>query len=161
MIGSRLFGKDALGLHQQHQDHKDVNHHVGQARHQHGGKGADHPHQQRTDERALDGAHATDHHHHKTGNQHAFAHARDNRTHGRGDDAGNRGQHDADGKHNGVQGSDVDPQRLDHLPVGFARADQHAQAGFAHHEIQGSGDRDTDHGRKNAIDRVAGVLNRE
>ena len=67
---------------------------------------------------------------------------------------GKPGQRGAEPEHQRVEQLDVDAERADHFPVGGAGADQHADAGSHHHEIEHQRDRERDHDDGEPIGRI-------
>ena len=68
--------------------------------------------------------------------------------------AGKTGQRRAQRKHHGVERADVDAERADHLAVGFAGADAHAEPRLGDQQIEAEGDGDADTDDGEAIERV-------
>src|SRR3546814_4671359 len=52
--------------------------------------------------------------------------------------AGEAGERGAEGEDGGVEGADVDAERADHLAVGLAGADLHAEARLGVQQVEGS-----------------------
>ena len=89
------------------------------------------------DEGALDRADAADDDDDEGEDEHRLAHADLHRLQGADHGAGEAGQRGAQRKHHRVEAADVDAQRADHLAVGFAGADAHAEPRPGDQHVEG------------------------
>ena len=112
------------------------------------------------DQRALDRADAADHDDDEGHDQDRLAHADLHRLDRADQRAGEAGERGAEGEDDGVEPGDVDAEGGDHLAVGLAGADLHAEAGAVDQEVEADGDGDADDDDGEAVERVAEAAER-
>ena len=81
---------------------------------------------------------------------HADLHGEDRRLH----HAGEAGERGAEAEHQRVEQLDVDAERADHLAIGGAGADQHADARAHHQDVEQQRDRERRQDDDQAIERI-------
>src|ERR1035437_833090 len=147
--------EQAFGLPQQDQRHQHIDQYPRSLWQQHLAKSVHHTDQQRRQQRTADRADAANHHHYEADDQHGIAHARIDRRNGRRDHASEHRQRHAGSEHQPVEKFDVDTERLDHLAVGTAGANHHAQPRAREQKINTKRKGKANAGNKKPIHRIS------